>query len=84
MDWLTKDYIANPTARNLKDFCDKYLYSESQESPHLYAYNEALLKEVMTDAGFVDLKRMPEDHPLFPIPVPWQVGYQGRKGVANV
>jgi len=82
-DWLVRDYISNPTAKRLKDFCDRYIYSESQESPHLYAYNEALLIEAMTDAGFVDLKRMPVDHPYFPIPVDWQVAYSGRKGVAK-
>jgi len=80
--WLARDYVNDPTAKHLKDFNDKYVYSESQESPHLYAYDETLLREVMTDAGFVDLKRMPVDHPYFPIPVDWQTGVQGRKGGA--
>jgi predicted SAM-dependent methyltransferase len=81
--YLSKIYVNDPTPRQLKELNDKYIYSEGQESPHRYAYDEGLLKEVMIDAGFVDLKRMPVDHIYFPYPVDWQVGYTGRKGVAS-
>lgn len=76
---LAKAYVANPTAEGLKEFNDLYIYSEGQESPHRYAYDENLLVKVLTDAGFRDLRRMPVDHPYFKYPVGWQVGYQGRK-----
>jgi len=76
---LAKSYVADPTPGHLKDFNDTYIYSNGQESPHKYAYDENLLKEVLTDAGFIDLKRMPVDHPYFPYFVEWQVGYQGKK-----
>lgn len=77
--YLAKEYVNDPTPERLKEFNDSYIYSEGQESPHKYAYDENLLKQAMADAGFVDLKRMPVDHPYFPFPVTWQVGYQGRK-----
>ncbi len=78
--YLARAYVANPTVDGIKEFNDKYIYSEGQESPHCYAYDENLLKQVLTDAGFIDLKRMPVDHPYFPHDVDWQVGYQGIKG----
>lgn len=78
-DYLVRTYISNPKADKLKEFNDLYIYSCAQESPHRYMYNEQLLTKVMEDTGFVDLKRMPVDHPYFPIPVEWQVGYEGRK-----
>ena len=77
--YLAKSYVDDPTPEHLKDFNDQYIYSYVQESPHQYAYDENLLKEVMMEAGFVNLKRMPIDHPYFPHFVPWQVGYQGWK-----
>lgn len=79
-DVLVKDYIANSKAEKLQEFNDLFIYSYAQESPHKYMYNEQLLTKVMADTGFVDLQRMPIDHPYFPLPVRWQVGYQGRKG----
>jgi GT2 family glycosyltransferase/predicted SAM-dependent methyltransferase len=77
--YLARDYVAKPTADGLKEFNDTYVYSEGQESPHRYAYDENLLRQAMGDAGFSDLKRMPVNHPYFPYPVDWQVGIQGRK-----
>jgi predicted SAM-dependent methyltransferase len=77
--YLAKSYVADPTPENLKDFNDTYIYSNGQDSPHQYAYDENLLRQVLTEVGFVDLKRMPIDHPYFPYGVPWQVGLQGRK-----
>jgi GT2 family glycosyltransferase/predicted SAM-dependent methyltransferase len=76
---LSRKYVSNPTAEGLKEFNDLYIYSELQESPHRYAYDENLLRHVMTEAGFTDLKRMPANHPYFPYPVDWQVGIQGHK-----
>jgi len=77
--YLAKEYVENPTVERIKKFNDQYIYSYGQESPHRYAYDENLLKEALTDAGFVNLKRMAVDHPYFPYPVEWQVGYQGIK-----
>jgi GT2 family glycosyltransferase/predicted SAM-dependent methyltransferase len=76
---LAKDYVNNPTAERLKEFNDIYIYSEGQESPHKYAYDENLLTQVMHDAGFIDLKRMLVDHHYFKFQVDWQVGYTGIK-----
>ncbi len=78
-DVLARKYLANPTPGSLREFNDLYIYSYRQESPHKYAYSGALLREVMENAGFVDLKRLPVDHPYFPHPVDWQVGYEGVK-----
>ena len=78
-DYLIERYAKNPSPERLRELNDTYIYSYSQKSPHKYAYSAALLQEVMTTAGFVDLKRMPVDHRYFTIPVLWQVGYEGVK-----
>jgi GT2 family glycosyltransferase/predicted SAM-dependent methyltransferase len=78
-DVLAARYLQGPTIEGLRELNDLYIYSYRQKSPHKYAYSAALLAEVMTDAGFVGLGRMPIDHPYFPYPVDWQVGYQGVK-----
>jgi GT2 family glycosyltransferase/predicted SAM-dependent methyltransferase len=78
-DFLVKKYVENPSPRALMDFNDNYIYSGIQPSPHQYAYSAALLEKVMAEAGFADLRRMPIDHPYFPFPVDWQVGYTGVK-----
>lgn len=78
-DVLVKRYAENPTTDALREMNDTYIYSGKQRSPHLYAYSGALLMEVMREAGFADLERMPIDHPYFPHPVDWQVGYTGVK-----
>jgi GT2 family glycosyltransferase len=78
-DYLARDFVKTPTADKLREMNDLYIYSECQESPHLYMYNGPLLKQVMAEAGFVDLKQMPVNHPYFPLPVKWQVGYEGKK-----
>jgi GT2 family glycosyltransferase/predicted SAM-dependent methyltransferase len=76
IDYLMKEYVANPSPEKLRELNDLYIYSYCQVSPHKYAYSAALLKEAMETAGFVDLKRMPVDHPYFPTPVVWQSGYE--------
>ena len=76
---IVRSYVNNPTVESLKELNDTYIYSEGQESPHRYAYDENLLKQVLIDAGFIYLKRMPVDHPYFKYAVEWQVGYQGIK-----
>jgi len=80
-DILVRDYIQNPTPDRLREFNDLYIYSwrDRRNSPHKYAYSEALLKETMENAGFVGLKKMPVDHKYFPHPVHWQVGFEGVK-----
>lgn len=81
--FLMRDYVKDPTADNLRNLNDTYIYSEGQESPHKYAYDEGLLRQVMTEAGFIELKRMPIDHPYYPYAVDWQTGLTGRKEAAH-
>lgn len=76
IDYLMKEYVANPSPTKLRELNDLYIYSYCQVSPHKYAYSADLLKEALETAGFVDLKRMPVDHPYFPTPVVWQSGYE--------
>ncbi|MHB8110498.1 MAG: glycosyltransferase [Syntrophorhabdaceae bacterium] len=78
-DFLCKEYVKNPTPERLIEFNDTYIYSGIQPSPHLYAYSAALLEKVLKDAGFVNLAKMPVNHPYFPFAVDWQVGFQGVK-----
>lgn len=78
-DFIAKHYVADPTAEKLQEMNDVYIYSEHQESHHHYMYSGPLLVKVLTDAGFVELERMPIDHPYFPMAVDWQVGYTARK-----
>ncbi len=81
-DMLCRTYLAHPTAERLREFNDRYIYSYIQKSPHKYAYNEALLEDVMMRVGLVSLKRMPVDHEYFPHAVDWQVGIEGRKRIS--
>lgn len=76
-DFLVKEYVKDPTPERLIEFNDTYIYSGIQPSPHQYAYSAALLERVMTEAGFVNIERMPVNHPYFPFAVPWQVGFSG-------
>lgn len=76
-DFLVKEYVKNPTPERLIEFNDTYIYSGLQRSPHQYAYSAALLEKCMKDAGFVNIERMPVNHPYFPFAVDWQVGFQG-------
>jgi predicted SAM-dependent methyltransferase len=78
-DCIVDQFIKEPTADKLRELNDLYIYSYLQESPHKYCYNEALLKEVMEEAGFINLKRMPIDHQYYPFQVDLQVGYEGQK-----
>lgn len=78
-DFLVQEYVKNPTPENLIVLNDTYIYSGIQPSPHQYAYSAALVKKVMTDAGFINIERMPMDHHYFPFAVDWQVGFQGVK-----
>ncbi|MDD5538342.1 MAG: glycosyltransferase [Candidatus Omnitrophica bacterium] len=78
-DVLAKRHLANPTAESMREFNDQWIYSYVQESLHRYCYNEALLVEIMTGAGFTELERLPIDHPYFVDPVDWQIAYQGVK-----
>ena len=81
-DYLCRSYLTNPTPERLREFNDKYIYSYIQKSPHKYAYNEALLEDVMMKVGLVSLKRMPVDHEYFPYAIDWQVGIEGRKRIS--
>lgn len=78
-DVLAKKHAENPSAAAMRQMNDLYVYSYQQESPHKYMYNGALLKSVMINAGFVEVERMPRNHPYFVDPVEWQVGYSGVK-----
>jgi hypothetical protein len=78
-DHLVKEYAGNPSPDKLREMNDLYIYSHVQVSPHKYAYSADLLRDVMEAAGFIDLKRMPVDHPYFQTPVPWQAGYEAVK-----
>jgi predicted SAM-dependent methyltransferase len=78
-DFLVRDYLRSPSAFKLREMNDLYIYSYMQKSPHKYAYSEVLLRDSMERAGFVDLQRMPVNHPYFQSPVEWQVGIEGRK-----
>ena len=76
-DVLANRHLANPTAESMREFNDQWIYSYVQESLHKYCYNEALLIEVMTEAGLTNLERLPVNHPYFVDPVDWQIAYQG-------
>ncbi|OPX99510.1 MAG: putative glycosyltransferase EpsH [Syntrophorhabdus sp. PtaB.Bin047] len=78
-DVLAKKYLDNPTVDALKEMNDLYIYSYCQESHHRYCYSGDLLKQVMEEAGFKDVRRLPVDHPYFVDPVDWQVGFEGVK-----
>lgn len=78
-DFLVKEYVENPSPERLMIFNDVYIYSGIHPSPHQYAYSGDLLKKVMIEAGFKDLKKMPVDHYYFPFAVEWQTGYTGIK-----
>jgi GT2 family glycosyltransferase len=78
-DYLVKAYAANPSPEKLMEFNDTYIYSGIQPSPHLYAYSADLLKRVMENAGLIEIKRLPVNHPYFPEAVLWQVGFEGVK-----
>jgi GT2 family glycosyltransferase/predicted SAM-dependent methyltransferase len=76
-DFLVRQYVNNPGPEQLIVFNDTYIYSGIQPSPHQYAYSAALLEKVMKESGFVDIVRMPVNHPYFPEAVDWQVGFTG-------
>jgi len=79
IDFLMKEYLEDPTPEKLVEMNDTYIYSYIQPSPHLFAYSADLLEKEMAEAGFVNIKRMAVDHPYFPFPVEWQVGFMGEK-----
>jgi len=84
-DYLVREYTEDPTPESLIKFNDLFIYSGIQPSPHQYAYSGSLLEKVMKDAGFVNVQRMPGNHPYFPrVDHPdfpygggWQVGFAG-------
>jgi predicted SAM-dependent methyltransferase len=78
-DFLSKDYVASPSPKKLRDLNEMFVYSNREAFPHRFMYSADLLYETMEDAGFVDLKRLPVDHPYFPVPVLWQSGFSGVK-----
>ena len=78
-DFLAKEYTANPSPEKLREFNDSYIYSHRQASPHQYAYSADLLRQVMEQAGFADLKPLPVNHHYFPTPVVWQSGFEAVK-----
>ena len=83
MDYIFEEYIKispDERAMRLIELNDTYIFSYCQKSHHKYCYNPALLKLVMKDAGFRELKRLPFEHQYFVSPVKWQVAYQGTKG----
>jgi len=79
MDFIMKEYMEDPTPEKLVEMNNLYIYSYVQPSPHLFAYSADLLEKEMAEAGFVNIKRMAVDHPYFPFPVEWQVGFMGEK-----
>lgn len=78
-DVFASDYFRNPTPAKLVDLNEIFIYSYCQESHHKYCYSGDLLKKTMEEAGFKELKRLPQNHPYFVDPVDWQVAYEGRK-----
>lgn len=81
--YLMKQYLKAPSPTALRDLNDTYIYSEGQHSPHRYAYDEASLRDIMEEVGFINLERMPVHHPYYTHKVVWQTGIQGRKGASN-
>ena len=79
IDVLMKQYLINPTPEKLIEMNEVYIYSYFQQSIHKYCYSEALLRQALSDAGFVYLKRLPQDHKYFIDPVNWQVGVEAVK-----
>jgi GT2 family glycosyltransferase len=79
-DYLVKKYVENPSPDALIDFNDTFIYSGIQPSPHLYAYSAALLERVMNEVGFINVERMPVNHPYFTDPVLWQCAFTAIKG----
>lgn len=78
-DFLAKQYLENPTAKNTKAMNDLYIYSYCQESHHRYCYGPALLKAAITEAGFGDVERVAQDHPYFTSSMKDQVTFRGVK-----
>jgi hypothetical protein len=78
-DYLVKKYVGDPSPEALIEFNNLYIYSGIQPSPHLFAYSAALLEKVMKDCGFINVERMPLNHPYFADPVVWQCGFKGVK-----
>ena len=78
-DVLAKKHLADSTAASMREFNDMWIYSYVQDSLHRYCYNESLLIEIMKAAGFINLERLPVDHPYFTDSVDWQIGYKGVK-----
>lgn len=78
-DYLVKKYVENPSPMALIEMNNTYIYSGIQPSPHLFAYSAALLEMVMKEAGFINVERMPVNHPYFADPVLWQCGFMGVK-----
>jgi len=78
-DVLVKKYLENSTTDKLIELNEIYIYSYCQESHHKYCYSADLLKNMMTNAGLVDVERLPQSHPYFVDPVDWQVAFEGRK-----
>jgi predicted SAM-dependent methyltransferase len=78
-DFLAALYVNDLSPEANRGFNDLFIYSYAQESLHKYCYGEALLKEVITGAGFVGLERLQIDHPYFESPAPWQIGFRAVK-----
>jgi GT2 family glycosyltransferase len=78
-DVLAKQYLDNPTAKNMRVMNDLYIYSYVQESLHRYCYGPALLKAAMTEAGFGGVEMVGHDHPYFTSPMKDQITFKGVK-----
>ena len=78
-DIFIKPYLDNPTAQNIKELNDVFIYSYCQESHHKYCYNGSLLESMMLRCGLSHVELMPKNHPYFVDPVNWQIAFRGIK-----
>ena len=65
---------------DLDEVCHLFLYSDVQESPHQWAYEEATLARAMARAGFENLHTIDRLHdPRIPVGAWYQCGIDGYK-----
>lgn len=78
-DVLARKYLSSPTAEAMRRMNELYIYSYCQESHHRYCYGEELLKAAMTEAGFISLEKVPQNHPYFTSAMDDQISFKGVK-----
>lgn len=65
---------------DLNEVCHLFLYSDVQETPHRWAWEEATLARAMSEAGFVNLRSIDRyDDPRIPVGAWYQCGVEGYK-----